>query len=96
MPFDQHFLVAAIAPRRVAIGSALEDAWADPNSEYLSACAASEAWELLGKSGFLHPDRLPEVGERMTGGTVAYHLRGGTHYLSREDWQVYMDIMKKL
>ena len=33
MPFDQHFLLAAIAPRHVFIGSAEEDIWADPEAE---------------------------------------------------------------
>ena len=33
MPFDQHFLLAAIAPRHVFIGSAEEDLWADPQAE---------------------------------------------------------------
>ena len=96
MPFDQHFLVGAIAPRRVSIGSALEDQWADPMSEYLSAVAASPAWEMLGGRGFISPDRLPEVGERFLSGDIGYHLRAGTHYLSREDWAVYLDTIKSL
>ncbi len=33
MPFDQHFLLASIAPRHVFIGSAEEDIWADPEAE---------------------------------------------------------------
>lgn len=90
MPFDQHFLVAAIAPRRVALGAALEDQWADPMSQYLSACAASAAWELLGEKGFLHPDRLPVPGDCFDGGHVAYHLREGTHFFSRTDWRRYL------
>jgi hypothetical protein len=90
MPFDQHFLVAAIAPRRVALGAALEDTWADPNSQYLSACAASAAWELHGEKGFLHPDRLPVPGDCFDGGHVAYHLREGTHFFSRTDWRRYL------
>lgn len=94
MPFEQHFLVGAIAPRRVAIGSAREDEWADPDSEYLCACAASEAWELLGKTGLVHPDRLPEIGDRFTEGSVSYHLRAGTHYLSRHDWAVYLPLIR--
>ena len=95
MPFEQHFLVGAIAPRRVAIGSALEDEWACPVSEYLCAVAASPAWELFGKTGLVHPDRLPEVGDRFDEGNVSYHLRAGTHYLSRADWAVYVDFLKK-
>lgn len=96
MPFDQHFLVGAIAPRYVSIGSAVEDKWADPDSEYLTPCAASSAWELFGERGLVHPDRLPEVGDVFADGRISYHLRAGTHYLSRSDWQIYLDIMKKL
>ena len=36
LPFDQHYLIASIAPRYVLIGSASEDAWCDPVSEFLS------------------------------------------------------------
>lgn len=82
MPFDQHYLVASIAPRRVLIGSASEDAWADPVSEQLCCFAASSAFE----SGFSCPDRAAEIGEEFFEGDIGYHLRRGLHYFSREDW----------
>ena len=90
MPFDQHFLLAAVAPRRVALGTALEDVWADPDSEYLCACAAAPAWELLGVRGFVHQDRLPRAGEDLSIGAIAFHLREGTHFFSRADWHRYL------
>ena len=92
-PFDQHWLLAACAPRRVYVASASDDLWAGPDSEYLSCCAASPAWEKAGRTGFIHPDRLPEVGEILRGGSVAYHLRRGGHYLDRWDWQRYMEFL---
>lgn len=95
MPFDQHFLIAAIAPRKVYVSSAVEDVWADPYSEYLACVAASPAFELSGEKGFVHPDRFPEVGEKLHEGWVGYHLREGTHYFSRYDWQQFMDFIKK-
>lgn len=96
MPFDQHFLVGAIAPRRVSLGAALEDEWADPDSQYLSACAASKAWEMLGEKVFEHPDRLPRPEEYFEGGKLCYHLRNGQHFYSRTDWLVYLDAMRNI
>lgn len=82
MPFDQHFLIAAAAPRCVCIGSATEDIWADPESELLAAMAC----------GLEVPeDKLPEAGERVFGERIGYQLRGGTHFLSRHDWHAYID-----
>ena len=95
MPFDQHFLVAAIAPRFVAAGTAVEDTWADPNSQYLSYVAADEVYKLLGKDGFIHPDRLPKIGDTLHEGTLGFHLRSGRHFHSRYDWIKYMEFMKR-
>ena len=82
MPFDQHYLVASIAPRKVLIGSAQEDIWADPMAEQLCCFAASGAFE----KGFRCPDRPAEPGEMFFGGDIGYHLRAGTHFFSRFDW----------
>lgn len=82
MPFDQHFLVASIAPRKVLVGSATEDIWADPFSEQLCCFAASSAFE----KGFDCPDREAEAGEEFFSGDIGYHLRKGSHYFGREDW----------
>lgn len=93
MPFEQDWLLAGIAPRLLLVGSALEDEWAGPSHEYLGCVSASGAWELLGKAGFLHPDRLPEAGDAFHEGSIGYHLRAGKHYLGREDWNRYMDFL---
>lgn len=86
MPFDQHYLVASIAPRYVSIGSAEKDIWACPNSEMLTCVAASPMYERNGKCGFVCEDRLPMVGDVYHEGCIGYHLRKGTHYFGREDW----------
>ncbi len=82
MPFDQHDLIAAVAPRRVLVGSASEDNWADPISEQLACLAASPAFA----NGFACPDRPAETGEAFLEGDVGYHLRRGRHFFSRADW----------
>lgn len=95
LPFDQHFLLAAIAPRKVYVASAKEDIWADPESEFLSCVAASEVYEKLGLKGLISPDRLPVAGDKFHEGNIGYHLRSGSHYLSREDWQNFIKFLKR-
>ncbi len=92
-PFDQHQLLAALAPRTVMLGAATGDAWADPISQYLSAVAATPAWNAFGQDGLVSPDRLPEAGDVFHQGNICYHLREGTHYLSRHDWNLYLDVL---
>ena len=73
-----------------------EDEWADPDSQYLSACAASGVWDMLGRKGFITPDRLPLPGDCFSAGCIKYHLRRGRHFLSREDWQHYCTYILEL
>lgn len=94
LPFDQHVLLSLLAGRKVCLGSAAMDAWADPNSEYLSCVAAGKIFENFGYKGFVHPDRFPKAGDRFFNGNVCYFLRAGTHFFSRDDWKNYMEIMK--
>ncbi len=92
MPFDQHYLIASIAPRYAYIASAEEDSWADPDSEYLACVAASEAWS---GGGFISEDRLPKAGDVFHDGKIGYHLRSGCHYFSREDWLKFIEFFRK-
>lgn len=96
MPFDQHFLLSAIAPRYLYVASAKEDEWADPQSEFLSCAAVSDVYKLLGLKGLVTPEEFPEAGTALQEGEIAYHMREGTHYLSRYDWQRFMEYMKKV
>ncbi len=82
MPFDQHYLVASIAPRKVLIGSASLDKWADPLSEILCCVASSDAFN----NGFKYEDRPPQVDDKFFEGDLGYHMRKGLHYFSRLDW----------
>ncbi len=94
-PYDQSWLLAAIAPRLLYVGSAVEDRWADPDSEFISTVWASQAWELLKKPGLITPDRMPKPGDVFADGDVGYHLRFGSHFLSREDWNHYMAFLDR-
>ena len=95
LPFDQHFLLAANAPHRVYVASAFEDTWAYPENEYASAVLASPYYESLGLCGFVSEDDMAQLGECYHEGYIGYHLRGGRHYQSREDWLKQMAYLKK-
>ena len=94
MPFDQHMLLAAIAPRYICVGSAELDKGADPKSEFSSCVAASEVYKLLGLNGIITPDEYPKVGTNLHEGEIGYHIRSGRHYHSRADWHQYMAFME--
>ena len=95
MPFDQHFLLAAIAPRPLAVGSAQEDEWADPVSQLLSCLAAAPAWRLLGREALAEPYEMLRPGYALQKGWVSFHIRSGGHSLSRWDWKRYLAFFAK-
>ncbi|MBQ7122126.1 MAG: hypothetical protein IJO03_07695 [Clostridia bacterium] len=95
-PFDQHYLSALIAPRRLHIASAEEDVWAGPNLEFLFCAASSEVYELYGKKGFVYDSEdFLRTGKYLNEGNVGLCYRSGRHYFSRDDWHGLMDFMNK-
>ncbi len=88
LPFDQHMLIAASAPRPVLVCSAKGDRWADPLGEFLAARAASPAYQIHGLEGITETAQ-PGPGQ-LVGGSVGYHLREGKHDLSQTDWDVIL------
>ena len=54
MPFDQHLLLACIAPRPLMV-QGFDELWFDTKGEFLALKAASPVWKFLGKKG------LPDV-----------------------------------
>lgn len=77
LPFDQHFLVALIAPRNLYIGSALRDAWADPLSEYLACVAGTEVYRLHGCKGLIRREDMETLLFESSRGTEAEDLLWG-------------------
>lgn len=89
LPIDQHLLVALMAPRPVYVASAVEDRWADPKGEYLSARHAGPVYALLGLPG-LPGDSMPGVNQPLAG-AIGYHVRSGRHDVTGYDWDRYLD-----
>jgi len=91
-PFDQHQLMACIAPRKLYVASASRDIWADPVGTYIALTRAATLWQ--------EPMRWPTPKEAYHGSTpfhfpsVGHHLRDGEHELLREDWQQFLAFLK--
>ncbi|NPV51853.1 MAG: acetylxylan esterase [Candidatus Methanofastidiosum sp.] len=88
LPFDQHFLIATIAPRPVYIASAQLDLHADPYGEFLAAKFASPVYNLFNLIG-LPAEDLAEVNKPIMG-TIGYHMRKGPHGIEFFDWQQFI------
>ena len=94
LPFDQHELLALVAPRNLYVASATADRWADPKGEYLSAYHASPVFELYGLKGMTSKVQ-PKVGEDVQN-DVGYHIREGKHNILPYDWSRYINFCDKI
>lgn len=95
LPFDQHFLISLSAPRHVYIGAAKEDLWADPRSQFLGLYLTRPIYALYGLEALPEVSEFPEARSNILS-HCGYHQRFGTHYLSREDWNIFMDSIDKV
>ena len=90
MDFDQHLLVASIAPRALLV-QGFNKPWFDARGEWLSLKAASPVWTALGRRALSSAEAPADFSEAAAAGTVGYYRRGGEHGLSGYDWKVILD-----
>ena len=90
MKFDQHLLIAAIAPRALLI-EGFNEGWFDTKGEFLAARAASPAWEFLGKKGLPEGAFPRNYDTSLIGESLGYVRRGGMHGISEIDWGWTLD-----
>lgn len=93
LPFDQHMLMALIAPRPLYVCSASEDLLADPKGEFLSCVHAGPVYRLFGLRG-VRETKWPEP-DRPIGESIGYHLRSGPHAITEYDWQRFLSFANR-
>ena len=94
MPFDQHMLVALMAPRLVYTSTKSNDSWADPASEFESLVQADPVYQLFGKTGLSQWER-PYPEQPLHEGHIGHHHKTGEHTMDDYDWDLYMDYADK-
>ena len=94
MPFDQHWLLACVAPRALLV-EGFNKEWFDTKGEYLACRAASPAWEFLGQPGLPEGGFPPNFDTSLVGPRLGYVRRGGDHGHSSYDWLWLLDFADK-
>ena len=92
--FDQHYVLASIAPRNVCVNAAELDYWADQKSQQLCCLAASDAWVKIGLDGMQDCDHYLTSGEKLLKGNVGFFMAPTMHFLSRHAWLGFMEFMR--
>lgn len=90
MKFDQHLLLAAVAPRGLLV-QGFGSPWFDTKGEYLSCKAASPAWTFLGKPGLPDHPFPDELDTSCIGPYLGYVRRQNNHGISAYDWTWIMN-----
>ena len=89
IPFDQHCLIALLAPRPVLLTNATDDQWANPDGQFDMLVAADPVYKLLGSEGLTVKSR-PDVGQ-LVSSPLGYYIRAGDHSTTPADWRVFLE-----
>ena len=94
LPFDQHFLLSLIAPRRILILAAEGDYRSCPKSQFASLCLADRVYKLYGLDAIPQVNEFPKTPIKVEGHCM-FSLRSGLRYFARDDWHTIMKFIKK-
>ena len=90
MPFDQHMLLACIAPRALLV-EGFDQGWFDTKGEFLSVQAASPVWKFLGDKGLPDAPWPEDFDTSAIGTSLGYVRRPNGHGISPIDWKWMLD-----
>ena len=91
LTFDQHMLLAAVAPRALLVQGFDTSRWMHTKGEYLACRAAAPVWKFLGRGTMPdvpYPDNYCTSG---IGESFGYVRRSEQHGIAAHDWMWLMD-----
>ena len=91
LTFDQHLLLATIAPRPVLVEGMTDSPWMDTEGEFLACKAAAPVWKFLGRETMPDVDYPANYSETAIGESFGYVRRTEGHGISAFDWNWMMD-----
>ena len=94
MPFDQHLILSAIAPRPLLV-EGFDDPWFDTHGEFEALKAAEPAWKMLGRGGLGSHEMPKEYDTSAIGEHLGYVRRDRAHGISHIDWLWMLDFADK-
>jgi hypothetical protein len=89
LPFDQHCLVALMAPRPVLLSNADGDRWSNPAGQFEVLKAAEPVYKLLNAGGCDAATMPP--GNQLVKSKLGYYIRPGNHSMTSGDWMVFLE-----
>ncbi|MDP4291123.1 MAG: acetylxylan esterase [Bacteroidota bacterium] len=88
LPFDQHMVLALIAPRPLYVASAQGSNLTDSYGEFLSAKYAAPVYRLFHTNGL--PVKIMPPVDHAVFGQIGYHNRTGKHDILPYDWEQFL------
>ncbi|MBR1519437.1 MAG: hypothetical protein IJ624_08050 [Prevotella sp.] len=95
MLFDQHMLLACIAPRALLV-EGFDEPWFDTRGEFLSLQAASPVWKMLTGKGLPNVEWPADYDTSAIGERLGYVRRNLQHGHSAIDWKWMLDFADKV
>ncbi len=86
LAFDQHLLLALVAPRPLLLSNADRDQWSDPHGAFRAAQGASAVFALLGAEGLAQSS----FADADLSDVLAVTMRQGRHGLRTDDWTRFL------
>ena len=95
LTFDQHLLLASIAPRSVLVEGFDSSKWMDTEGEFLACKAAAPVWKFLGLGTMPDVPYPANYDTSAIGECLGYVRRSEDHGISHHDWLWTLDFADK-